>query len=165
VQTENNLSTTVNISILNEALFESESYPQTPSPKPPPSKTKPAGNGAMWLSIYFTAIPVGIAIGYIYGSCLASSIGWYWAYFIEAAVMIPLFLATFPLRQSEIERQINRESMSFASRVTLDQGKEPLLPADSEVTGEQERSNALRAKRRLSQLATPTKKVSPRKAR
>ena len=53
----------------------------------------PAGSKAMWLSIFYIAIPCGTAIGFVYGVLLAppppQSIGWGWAYLIEAIAMAP----------------------------------------------------------------------------
>ena len=53
----------------------------------------PPGSKAMWLGCFYTAIPCGTAIGFVYGSLLAppppDSIGWGWAYLIEAITMAP----------------------------------------------------------------------------
>jgi MFS family permease len=35
---------------------------------------------------------VGLAIGYMYSSIVANSIGWQWAFFVEAAILMPLLL-------------------------------------------------------------------------
>eukprot|EP01036_Dinobryon_divergens_P024156 gene24156-32573_t len=48
-----------------------------------------------WLSIYYTAISVGTALGYAYSSFIAESIGWQWSFFIEAAVMAPFVIFFF----------------------------------------------------------------------
>ena len=57
--------------------------------------TAPANQRGMWLSIFYTAIPVGTALGYAVSSVLAESIGWNWAFFIEGIIMIPLVLFMF----------------------------------------------------------------------
>jgi len=48
----------------------------------------------LWLSIYLSAIPVGLAMGYVYGSLLAnhSPSGWQLAFFIEALVALPVLV-------------------------------------------------------------------------
>jgi MFS family permease len=46
----------------------------------------------LWLSIYNTTIPVGLAVGYVYGSAISESIGWQWAFLIESFVVAPLTL-------------------------------------------------------------------------
>jgi MFS family permease len=121
---ENNLSTTTNITVLNEALFEPGTFADQRTSENGNAKNQPAAKpkkrGATWLGIYFTAIPVGIAMGYIYGSAVSTtSLGWSWAFYIEAIVMAPLFLFAFALRRSEIERQNLRDSVAFVSKSSL----------------------------------------------
>jgi hypothetical protein len=39
----------------------------------------------MWLGVYYTAIPVGTAVGYVYGAHVAnSSLGWAWIFWLLA---------------------------------------------------------------------------------
>jgi MFS family permease len=54
--------------------------------------TAPAAERGMWLSLFFTAIPVGTAAGYAYSSLMAGSVGWEWAYFVEGMCMFPLVI-------------------------------------------------------------------------
>ena len=53
----------------------------------------PPGQRAMWLAILYSGIPVGSALGFGYGGVLApappKSIGWGWAYLLEALLMLP----------------------------------------------------------------------------
>lgn len=46
-----------------------------------------------WFSIYMCSIPIGISIGYLFGSNIGSVIGWRSPLFIEGLVMMPLVLA------------------------------------------------------------------------
>lgn len=48
-----------------------------------------------WLSFFFTAIPVGTAVGYAYSAAIAESVGWEWAFFIEAFMMAPFVVFLF----------------------------------------------------------------------
>jgi MFS family permease len=49
-----------------------------------------------WLSLFYTAIPVGTAMGYPFGSLFArSSLGWGGAFFVEALVMLPIAIGAF----------------------------------------------------------------------
>ena len=48
-----------------------------------------------WLAIFATAMPLGTALGYVYSSVIATSIGWKWAFFIEAAYMVPFVVLLF----------------------------------------------------------------------
>lgn len=77
-----------------------------------------------WLSVFYTAIPVGTALGYAYSSLLAGSVGWQWAFYIEGLLMIPFVFYTlavapyFPaVSESEkgksgglLDQQISRRS-------------------------------------------------------
>ena len=49
----------------------------------------------MWLAIFFTAIPVGTAMGYVYSASVATSLGWQYCFFIEGMMMAPFVLYMF----------------------------------------------------------------------
>jgi MFS transporter, Spinster family, sphingosine-1-phosphate transporter len=51
-----------------------------------------------WLAIFNTAIPVGTALGYVYSSLVSTSIGWQWAFFLEAVLIFPFLLFLFFIR-------------------------------------------------------------------
>lgn len=61
---------------------------------PPMFQDRGGKNAALWLSIYLTAIPLGTAFGYVFGSEVANNpnLGWYWAFLIEGCIAIPIFL-------------------------------------------------------------------------
>lgn len=44
----------------------------------------------LWLGLFFAMIPTGTAVGYGYGTLVAGSLTWSWAFFIEAIAMLPL---------------------------------------------------------------------------
>jgi MFS family permease len=56
------------------------------------SKTK-----STWIAIFYTANPVGTALGFVYSSTMVTLLHWQWAFFIEAFIMIPLVLCFIPL--------------------------------------------------------------------
>ena len=59
---------------------------------------------AKWLSFYFTSIPLGVAVGYVYGAYVAQY-DWKYAYYLEAVTMIPVLLFLFfVVRKSEEEQ-------------------------------------------------------------
>jgi MFS family permease len=66
-----------------------------------------------WLSIYYTGLPVGTAIGYTYSSFLSNSIGWEFAFFGEALFMSPAYLMLFviaaPPSPAELAKQAAAE--------------------------------------------------------
>ena len=53
------------------------------------------GTQAMWLSLFYTAIPVGTAIGYVYSALISEAIGVKWAFIIEMCLMIPFVVYIF----------------------------------------------------------------------
>ena len=53
----------------------------------------PSATKSKWLAIFFSAMPVGTALGYIYSSVIATSIGWQWAFFIEGIIVSLSYLA------------------------------------------------------------------------
>lgn len=48
-----------------------------------------------WLAIFYTAIPVGTAIGYAYSAMMSQAMGWQWAFLFEAFVSWPFVAALF----------------------------------------------------------------------
>jgi len=69
------------------------------------------GKVATVLSLYFTSIPLGIAVGYMFGSSVAASYPWRYCYYIEVIIMIPILLfLCFPLRYSENEQHDENQS-------------------------------------------------------
>jgi len=69
----------------------------------PPIITDRGGkHSGLWLSIYLTGLPLGLAFGYIYGSKMASSDvwGWDWAYYWIAIASLPVIL-TFSFVKDE----------------------------------------------------------------
>ena len=61
----------------------------------PPIITDRGGkHSGLWLSIYLTGLPLGLAFGYVYGSNMASSDrwGWDWAYYWIVIASLPVIL-------------------------------------------------------------------------
>lgn len=48
-----------------------------------------------WVSVFYTAIPVGTALGYVYSAVMAGSVGWQWGFFVEAMMMVPFLLFVY----------------------------------------------------------------------
>jgi MFS family permease len=62
----------------------------------------PIESKTMWLAFYYTAITVGYAFGFIWGSMLAEALhGWYWPFVIEGLILLPLALVLFSQRGDE----------------------------------------------------------------
>lgn len=75
------------LSGVGEAAFMCCTSPWIATNAPSKSKSK-------WLAIFFSAMPIGTAVGYIYSSILATSIGWQWAFFIEGTyfTLVPYYI-------------------------------------------------------------------------
>ena len=52
----------------------------------------PAVAKTRWLATFYLCIPVGYALGYVFGGLVAGPLGWRAAFLLEAAAMLP-FLA------------------------------------------------------------------------
>ena len=76
-----------------------------------------------WLAIYFTAIPTGTALGYIFSSTVSSSsLGWQAAFYIEGLAMVPLVLFCMVLHMSEKTRADIRMSRKGLSEPLIGKG-------------------------------------------
>lgn len=84
--------------------------------------TAPESQRGIWLSVFYTAISVGTALGYAYSSLLAESIGWQFGFFIEALMMFPLVLFMFFISpQFPVEGLVANEDQSAPHSLTLAQ--------------------------------------------
>lgn len=54
--------------------------------------TLPPVQRGKWLGIFYTAIPVGTALGFAYSAALSETVGWEWAFFVEACLMVPFVI-------------------------------------------------------------------------
>ncbi|KAI3881066.1 hypothetical protein MKX03_015696 [Papaver bracteatum] len=73
---------------VGEASFISLAAPFIDDNAPVTKKTS-------WLALFYMCIPVGIAIGYVYGGFVASHLNWRCAFFGEAILMVPFVLLCF----------------------------------------------------------------------
>ncbi|OQR81613.1 Major Facilitator Superfamily (MFS) [Thraustotheca clavata] len=55
----------------------------------------PESKRTLWLGIFYAAVSVGQALGFSYGSAMASSIGWDIGYYITAGIMAPMAFACY----------------------------------------------------------------------
>ncbi|CAI5474774.1 unnamed protein product [Closterium sp. Yama58-4] len=54
----------------------------------------PPGKTAQWLATFYLCIPVGFALGYLYGGVAGPLLGWRGAFLLEAAFMLPFVVYT-----------------------------------------------------------------------
>eukprot|EP00953_Heterococcus_sp_UTEX-ZZ885_P012165 6988-Heterococcus_DN1.PRE.3 len=92
-----------------------------------------ASERGQWLAVFFTAIPVGTALGYTYGSFMAHSAAqWSGAFLIEAVVALPLVLLCFAIPRQTRARVRSSVSLSItaaatATTVAASKGKSKLI--------------------------------------
>ncbi|KAL9231933.1 hypothetical protein vseg_007091 [Gypsophila vaccaria] len=58
----------------------------------------PATQKTAWLGLFYMCIPVGYAIGYIYGGLVGKHLAWRWAFWIEAILMVPFVIFGFVMK-------------------------------------------------------------------
>lgn len=53
----------------------------------------PSGSKTTWIAIFYSALSIGNAIGYVYGNLVNELLGgWYWPFYFEAVFVIPLIV-------------------------------------------------------------------------
>ena len=91
-----------------------------------------------WLAIFFTAIPVGTALGYIYSSFIAAELGWQWAFFIEAGIVSPIVFYLFiisPFYPLDLVHHQRHESISLNTNAEYpDYGQRVRMSADMDAS-------------------------------
>lgn len=49
----------------------------------------PAASKAKWFAAFYLCIPVGFALGYIFGGAVTAAASWRWTFVMEGAAMLP----------------------------------------------------------------------------
>ena len=52
----------------------------------------PPAKRGLWLALFFSGIPVGTALGNVYGGYIGSTLGWRWAFAFLGAAMVPFIV-------------------------------------------------------------------------
>ncbi|XP_024537460.1 probable sphingolipid transporter spinster homolog 2 isoform X1 [Selaginella moellendorffii] len=73
---------------VGEASFVSLAAPFIDDYAPPEQKSR-------WLSYFYMCIPVGVALGYVFGGVVGSLLHWRAAFFLEALIMLPFAVFGF----------------------------------------------------------------------
>lgn len=108
---------------------------------PPLIQDRGGSQAGLWLSIFLMGQPLGLAFGYVYGSAIAASLGWDWAYYFLCISIIPL-LIVFMFVKDAINGGIlsGAEDMMAGAVVGEDAGEgsyQPLLGSDAESDADQ----------------------------
>ena len=59
----------------------------------------PPAKRGLWLAVFFCAIPVGTALGNVYGGVVSSALSWRWAFACEGLAMLPFAVLIWHLPQ------------------------------------------------------------------
>jgi len=89
--------------------------------------TAPPAQRSLWLALFFMAIPVGTALGFVWGGILAPHVGWRNAFLMEVPILLPLailvyFLPFHPATQKRVQKSEHgaEEALLSASNETFD---------------------------------------------
>ncbi|KAI3991611.1 hypothetical protein MKX01_009653 [Papaver californicum] len=63
----------------------------------------PAAQKTAWLALFYMCIPTGIAIGYVYGGLVGNHVGWRYAFFGEAILMLPFAILGFVMKPLQLK--------------------------------------------------------------
>jgi MFS family permease len=77
----------------------------------------PAASKAKWFAAFYLCIPVGFALGYIFGGIITTALSWRWAFIIEGLVMLPFIafaLTAQPLHLAGSVAKAGERPMSLA---------------------------------------------------
>ena len=87
----------------------------------------PSGKTATWMSIFYTAIPVGTAIGYTYSAAISSTIGWQFAFFFEVLLLAPAVVYLFVIYKEYPLGSIGSSRSSKAEPSSDTSGAKPTI--------------------------------------
>ncbi|XP_058217598.1 probable sphingolipid transporter spinster homolog 2 [Rhododendron vialii] len=67
----------------------------------------PLAQKATWLGIFYTCIPAGFSVGYVYGGLVGDNLGWRYAFFGLAIVMSPFAVIGFLAKPLKLKANAN----------------------------------------------------------
>ncbi|XP_022927822.1 probable sphingolipid transporter spinster homolog 2 isoform X1 [Cucurbita moschata] len=69
----------------------------------------PVDKKTSWLGVFYMCIPTGYAIGYLYGGSVGQHLGWRYAFWGEAILMVPFVVLGFVLKPLQLKGFAPRE--------------------------------------------------------
>ncbi|KAI3845360.1 hypothetical protein MKW92_036636 [Papaver armeniacum] len=79
----------------------------------------PAAQKTAWLALFYMCIPTGIAIGYVYGGLVGNHLGWRYAFFGEAILMLPFAILGFVMKPLQL-KGFNEAGKAMTSAGTIE---------------------------------------------
>ena len=99
----------------------------------------PRGKKATWLACFYLCIPLGVALGFMYGGVVggAPRMGWRWAFALESAAMLPVVMfcvssAPIPMRGVSASSSSSHVPSDDAGLGTMTAGGEGSCESDAE---------------------------------
>ncbi|CAM6039674.1 unnamed protein product [Sphagnum compactum] len=68
----------------------------------------PPAQSSAWLALFYMCIPVGIALGYVFGGVVGGSLGWRSAFWIESLLMLPFAIFGFMSKRIHLKGATQR---------------------------------------------------------
>ena len=116
---------------------------------PPIIQDRGGLHAGLWLSIYLTGLPLGLAFGYVYGSNMAGSdkFGWDWAYYFICIASLPLLVVLSFVKDDtilggdSIDADLNKSEEKEDNEKDVDEtygltAHQPLLAGASDANNE-----------------------------
>ncbi len=98
--------------------------------------TAPPAQRSLWLALFYMAIPVGTALGFVWGGILAPQVGWRNAFLIEVPILLPLALLVYFLPFHPGTKKKVQSSEHSAEQALLSASNETFdspMPAEPDV--------------------------------
>ncbi|XP_023746534.1 probable sphingolipid transporter spinster homolog 2 [Lactuca sativa] len=67
----------------------------------------PVAQRTAWLGIFFMCKPIGVSVGYFYGGLVGANLGWRYAFFGEAILMLPFAILGFVMKPLQMKGMLN----------------------------------------------------------
>ncbi|CAI9304220.1 unnamed protein product [Lactuca saligna] len=67
----------------------------------------PVSQRTLWLGIFHISVPAGVAIGDVYGGLVGSGLGWRYAFFGEAILMLPFAILGYVMKPLQMKGMSN----------------------------------------------------------
>ena len=87
----------------------------------------------LYLAIYFSAVPVGTAFGFIWGGQISKILGWEWAFLFEVPLMLPAAILFFSLKGSPKKASENTDRDDAANGLSEDPSSNRKDSDDSDI--------------------------------
>ncbi|XP_061336408.1 probable sphingolipid transporter spinster homolog 2 [Gastrolobium bilobum] len=82
----------------------------------------PVAQKTAWLATFYMCIPAGYAVGYVYGGLVGSHLGWRYAFWVEAVLMLPFAILGFFMKPLQLKGFVRSDSKKALKLETVVSG-------------------------------------------